>query len=51
MKKKYYVVEYVNRGENVQDLFNTVETLFIIMIARFYKRIEIIEIKKGEFYE
>jgi len=49
--KKYYVVEYNKRGEIVQDLFNTIETIFTIAIARFNKEIEIIKIEKGDFYE
>ena len=51
MKKRYYVVEYDKSGEIVQDLFNTIETLFIIAIARINERIEVLNIKKGDFYE
>ncbi len=49
--KRYYVVDYRKKNEDVQDLFNTIETLFLIAMCRIDTHIQVLSIKKGEFYE
>lgn len=51
MKKRYYVVDYINNEKEVNDLFNTIETLFLIAFCRIDSHIQILNIKRGEFYE
>lgn len=46
-----YIVNYKNREEELNDLFNTIETLFLIAISRLNANIEVLSIMKGEFYE
>lgn len=49
--KRYYVVDYKNYEKEVNDLFNTIEILFLIAFCRINSNIEILNIKRGEFYE
>ena len=49
--KRYYIVDYKNYENEVNDLFNTIETLFLIAFCRINSNIEILNIKRGEFYE
>lgn len=49
--KKYYIVDFKKNDEDMQDLFNTIETLFLIAICRIDSHIQILNIKRGDFYE
>lgn len=49
--KRYYVVNYKNSTQEVNDLLNTIEILFLILFCRVNSNVEILEIKRGEFYE
>lgn len=51
MKKRYYIVNYKNNNRIENDLFNTIEMMFLLLVCRFDSNVVILNMKRGEFYE
>lgn len=50
MKRRNYIVTFSN-GEIITELYYTYEVIITLIIANFKKGFEIIDIKRGEFFD